>query len=122
MATRVFSDEELERLRSFPGISREELIRFFTLTPADVAFIDPGRGRWPADRLGLAVQLCMLPRLGFVPDDIAAGRRRRSPGWQNASRFPLGRLAVTASANRLPPSTCGRPPATWAGGRPRGWS
>jgi Domain of unknown function (DUF4158) len=63
VATRVFSDEELERLRSFPDISREELIRFFTLTPADVAFIDPGRGRGPADRLGLAVQLCTLPWL-----------------------------------------------------------
>jgi hypothetical protein len=33
--------------------------------PADVAFIDPGRGRGPADRLGLAVQLCTLPWLGF---------------------------------------------------------
>jgi TnpA family transposase len=72
VATRVFSDEEFERLRSFPDISREELIRFFTLTPADVAFIDPGRGRGPADRLGLAVQLCTLPWLGFVPDDVAA--------------------------------------------------
>jgi hypothetical protein len=34
MAVRVFSDEDLERLRSFPEINREELIRFFTLTPA----------------------------------------------------------------------------------------
>ena len=42
MATRVFSREELERLRGFPEIGREELIRFFTLTPADVEFIDPG--------------------------------------------------------------------------------
>lgn len=72
MATRVFSDEELEQLRSFPEITREELIRFFTLTPADVEFIDPGRGRGPSDRLGLAVQLCTLPWLGFVPDDVAA--------------------------------------------------
>jgi hypothetical protein len=43
----VFSDEDLERLRSFPEINREDLIRFFTLTPADVEFIDPGRG--PSD-------------------------------------------------------------------------
>jgi hypothetical protein len=34
MAVRVFSDEDLERLRSFPKINPEELIRFFTLTPA----------------------------------------------------------------------------------------
>ncbi|MEU5430792.1 DUF4158 domain-containing protein [Streptomyces olivoreticuli] len=57
MATRVFSDDELARLRGFPEISREELIRFFTLTPADLGFIDPGRGRSAKNRLGLAVQL-----------------------------------------------------------------
>ena len=72
MAVRVFSDEDLERLRSFPEINREELIRFFTLTPADVEFIDPGRGRGPSDRLGLAVQLCTLPWLGFVPDAVSS--------------------------------------------------
>ena len=72
MATRLFSDDQLERLRSFPDIGKDELIRFFTLAPADVAFVDPGRGRGPADRLGLAVQLCTLPWLGFVPDDVRA--------------------------------------------------
>jgi len=66
----LFSDAHLEQLRSFPDIDRDQLIRFFTLTPADVAFIDPGRGRGPADRLGLAAQLCTLPGWGsFVPDD-----------------------------------------------------
>src|SRR5712691_2838360 len=72
MTIRVFSDEDLERLRSFPEINREELIRFFTLTAADVEFVDPGRGRGPGDRLGLAVQLCTLPWLGFVPDKVTA--------------------------------------------------
>jgi 3-hydroxyisobutyrate dehydrogenase-like beta-hydroxyacid dehydrogenase len=38
MATRVFSEEEVDRLRRFPEISREELIRFFTLTDADELF------------------------------------------------------------------------------------
>jgi hypothetical protein len=66
----LFSDAHLEQLRSFPDIDRDQLIRFFTLTPAEVAFIDPGRGRGPADRLGLAVQLCTLPWLGFVPDEV----------------------------------------------------
>jgi hypothetical protein len=70
LATQVFADDELERLRGFPEIGRDELARFFTLTPADVAFVDPGRGRGPADRLGLAVALCTLPRLGFVPDKV----------------------------------------------------
>ncbi|MFD3508548.1 Tn3 family transposase [Nocardia sp. NPDC058666] len=71
MATQVFADEELARLREFPDISREELFRFFTLTPADVAFVTPGRGRGPAERLGLSVALCSLPWLGFVPDRVA---------------------------------------------------
>jgi len=39
LATQVFADEELERLRGFPEIGRDELARFFTLTPADVAFV-----------------------------------------------------------------------------------
>ncbi|MEU5031836.1 DUF4158 domain-containing protein [Streptomyces milbemycinicus] len=71
MATQVFSDKELERLRRFPEIGRDELFRFFTLTPADVAFVDPGRGCGPADRLGLSVALCTLPWLGFVPDQVS---------------------------------------------------
>jgi len=72
VATQVFADEELERLREFPEIDRDELARFFTLTLADVAFVDPGRGRGAPDRLGLAVALCTLPWLGFVPDKIKA--------------------------------------------------
>ena len=71
-ATWLFSDAHLEQLRSFPDIDRDQLIRFFTLTSADVAFIDPGRGRGPTDRLGLAVQLCTLSWLGFVPDEVTA--------------------------------------------------
>ena len=55
MATQVFAEEELTRLRGFPEIGREELFRFFTLAPADVAFVDPGRGRDTADRLGLVI-------------------------------------------------------------------
>jgi len=72
VATRVFSDEELARLRGFPEITAEELVRFFTLSAADAEFVDPGRGRSAKDRLGLAVQLCSLPWLGFVPDDVTA--------------------------------------------------
>lgn len=70
MSAHVFADEELERLRELPEIGRDELVRFFTLAAADVAFVDPGRGRGPADRLGLAVTLCTLPWLGFVPDEV----------------------------------------------------
>jgi hypothetical protein len=47
--------------------SRDELIRYFTSATGDVAFVDTGRGRGAADRLGMLVQLCTLPWLGFVP-------------------------------------------------------
>ncbi|MGH3831818.1 MAG: DUF4158 domain-containing protein [Pseudonocardiaceae bacterium] len=50
MSTRMFSDEQLEQLRSFPDIGKDELIRYFTLASADVAFVDPGRGRGLARR------------------------------------------------------------------------
>jgi len=66
----VFSVQELARLRGFPEITSEELIRFFTLTSADEVFL--GSMRRPATMLGVAVQLCSLPWLGFVPDDVAA--------------------------------------------------
>jgi hypothetical protein len=92
MTIRVFSDEDLERLRSFPEINREELIRFFTLTPADVEFIDPGRGRGPSDRLGLAVQLCTLPWLGFVPDDVTLAPAVAVARLSERLQVPLGEL------------------------------
>jgi hypothetical protein len=72
----MFSEDQLEQLRSFPDISKDDLIRYFTLTPADIAFVDPGRGRGPADRLGLAVQLSTLSWLGFVPDEVTAAPPR----------------------------------------------
>lgn len=53
MATRVFSDEELEALRSFPTIGKDELIRYLTLTPADEAFLR--KFRWAQNVLGAAV-------------------------------------------------------------------
>jgi hypothetical protein len=69
VATRdVFSEEELAGLRGFPELGRVELIRHFTLTSADEAFLRKFRtGR---NVLGVAVQLCTLPWLGFVPDGV----------------------------------------------------
>jgi Domain of unknown function (DUF4158) len=43
VAARMFSEEQLEQLRSFPDIGRDDLIRYFTLTQADVALVDPGK-------------------------------------------------------------------------------
>jgi len=79
----VFSGQELARLRGFPDISGEELIRFFTLSAADEAFVRSMRR--PSTVLGVAVQLCALPWLGFVPDEVGA--------------TPL--VAVTRLASRL---------------------
>ena len=71
MATReVFSEDELAQLRGFPDHARDELIRYFTLAPADEAFVRKFRGR--DNVLDAAVQWCTLPWLGFVPDDVAA--------------------------------------------------
>ncbi|MER5326551.1 DUF4158 domain-containing protein [Streptosporangium roseum] len=72
MSEKMFSEDQLEQLRSFPDIGRDDLIGYFTLAPSDLAFVDPGRGRGPTDRLGLAVQLSTLQWLGFVPDDVVS--------------------------------------------------
>jgi len=71
VATRdVFSAEELARLRGFPEITRAELIRYFTLTRSDEAFVRKFHGG--ANVLGASVQLASLPWLGFVPDEVTA--------------------------------------------------
>jgi hypothetical protein len=71
MATRdVFTEEQLARLRGFPEISQVELFRYFTLAAADEEFV---RGfRRPENVFGVAVQLCTMPWLGYVPDEVAA--------------------------------------------------
>jgi len=66
----VFSEDELAQLRGFPEPARAELIRYFTLAPADEAFVRKFRAQ--DNVMGVAVQLCTLPWLGFVPDDVAA--------------------------------------------------
>ncbi|MEV4019846.1 DUF4158 domain-containing protein [Nonomuraea angiospora] len=78
LATQFFSDEQMERLRSYPDIGREELIRFFTLTRKDLGFIDNldrGGGRGPAARLGLPVQL-LANQLAVYPGMLEQYGRR----------------------------------------------
>ncbi|MEU6232078.1 DUF4158 domain-containing protein [Kitasatospora sp. NPDC047058] len=65
MTTTVFSDEDLEALRSFPAIGKDELIRFFTLAPADEAFLR--KFLRPQTVLGAAVQLCTFAVAGVRP-------------------------------------------------------
>jgi hypothetical protein len=92
LATNVFTDAELDRLRSFPEINPDELIRFFTLTRSDVELVAPTRGRGPADRLGMAVQLCTLPWLGFVPDDVASAPPAAVARLSTRLGIPMGDL------------------------------
>ena len=78
MSTRFFSTDEIRRLRSWPEeIGRNELIRYFTLGSDDRAWLQRS-ARGAGNRLGLAVQLCALPWLGFVPDDVPAVPRSAS--------------------------------------------
>jgi hypothetical protein len=100
VATRVFADEELARLREFPEIGREELFRFFTLSPSDLAFVDPGRGRGrgPADRLRYR------DRAVYV---AVVGVRARSCGHRPAGR---GSAAGRATEDRRDRDPLLRPP------------
>jgi Domain of unknown function (DUF4158) len=90
MATRdVFSEDELAQLRGFPEPARAELIRYFTLGSADEAFVRKFRGQ--DNVMGVAMQLCTLPWLGFVP-----GRRGRRPSRPaSASVTGCGTLRAT---------------------------
>ena len=69
--------------RPVPG----DLIRYFMLSTAEETFVRKFRGQ--ATRWAPAVQLCTLPWLGFVPDEITSARDRSgalvggagSAGW-----------------------------------------
>lgn len=64
------SDAERRRLERFPEqIAVEDLRACFALSDVDRALVFAQRGA--ANRLGLAVQLCALRFLGFVPQDLA---------------------------------------------------
>jgi hypothetical protein len=91
VATRdVFSDEELAQLRGFPEITRADLIRYFTLTGADEAFVRRFRG--PGNTLGAAVQLCALPWLGFVPDEVQRAPAAAVARLAERLQIPAGAL------------------------------
>ena len=71
MPTRFLSDAEIERLEGFPeAIDERDLARYFRLDAEDLAFVRRQHG--PAGQLGIALQLCALRWLGFIPEDLAA--------------------------------------------------
>jgi hypothetical protein len=103
VATQVFSEAELERLRGFPEVDREQLVRFFTLTPTDEAFVRSHRG--PANRLGVAVQLCTLPWLGFVPDDVSSAPAQAAQRLAEHLGIPAAPSPPTGLGTRPAPIT-----------------
>lgn len=69
MPVQFLTDEERERLSRFPEqIEEEDLIAFFTLSPADIKEIQKQRGE--QNKLGYAIQLCALRYMGFSPDEV----------------------------------------------------
>lgn len=72
MPTRLLTDVELAQLAGYPSaIAAEDLTTFFRLDSQERRWvIEDHRG--PGNQLGLALQLCTLPWLGFVPDELSA--------------------------------------------------
>src|SRR5664280_1965137 len=71
MPVRFLSDAELARLSSWPDeIADDDLTTYFTLTGDDLDWL--GSNVRVENRLGAALQLCTLPWLGWIPDDLTA--------------------------------------------------
>ena len=69
MPVEFLTEAERERLNGFPDdIPYDDLSAYFTLADADNQAINRQRGA--SNRLGFALQLCVLRYLGFVPDDL----------------------------------------------------
>jgi hypothetical protein len=86
----VFSEEGLAQLRGFPEVGRGDLIRYFTLTAAEQTFVRKSRGQ--GNVLGAAVQLCTLPWLGFVPDEVASAPAAAVARLSTRLGVPAGEL------------------------------
>jgi len=70
--TRLLTDAELSQLAGYPDeIASEDLATFFRLDGEDRRWVVEDH-RGPSNQLGLALQLCTLPWLGFVPDELTA--------------------------------------------------
>jgi hypothetical protein len=69
MPVRCLSDVELARLSTWPGeIAEEDTVTFFTLAGDDLGWVR-GFNR-DENLLGVAVQLCTLPWLGWIPAEL----------------------------------------------------
>src|SRR5271155_3188965 len=120
MPTRFLSDAELAQLAGFPTeVAAEDLVTYFDLEADDRRWLITGH-RGEANRLGLALQLCSLRWLGFVPDDLTTApapavdrlARPRSRRWRTSG--PSGPWSTTRRACWCdwPVITCG--PGRWS--------
>lgn len=98
MASKMYPDAQLDALRRFPAaIAADDLVRYFTLLPTDVAFINANH-RGAANKIGVAVALCTLPWLGFVPDDVHAAPP--AAVTRVAARLGVAATALTGYGSR----------------------
>ncbi|HPF59848.1 MAG TPA: DUF4158 domain-containing protein [Candidatus Competibacteraceae bacterium] len=92
MPVGFLTEVERERLNRFPDeIPYDDLSAYFTLTDADCQAINGQRGE--SNRLGFALQLCVLRYLGFVPDDLG-----KAPAL--AIEFVAEQLGIAATTIR----------------------
>jgi hypothetical protein len=93
MPTRVLTDAELAQLTGYPrAVGAQDLTTFFRLDEQARRWVFTSH-RGAANQLGLALQLCTLPWLGFVPDDLTgapADAVARLAGQLNLDPAALG--------------------------------
>ena len=90
MAIGWLTEVERDRLQRFPSsVSELDLITTFTLTDADRQLVLSRHGA--GNRLGIALQLCALRYLGFIPEAMAA-----TP--MEVVRFVAGQLGLPVEA------------------------
>jgi len=97
MAVNVLGPEERERLSTIPlEIGDADLVRFFTLQPADLALLSPYANF--DHHLDQAAHICLLRWLGWSPVRV--------------DRLPYTALVALCRQLRVQPSTDGfKPPA-----------
>lgn len=87
MPVRFLSDAELARLSGWPDeIADADRITFFTLTSDDLGWL--ASNVRVENRLGAALQLCTLPWLGWIPDDLTACPLTASNSMHSCSPGP----------------------------------
>ena len=101
MATRVFSDEELEGLRSFPAIGKAELVGYFTLTKGPGSSAGRGGQRWADTRLSRSSAHSRRARRVPVRSSRISRSLRPTLLWAPAARPAEPQYPVV-----IPPAHC----------------